>query len=178
MSIEIRTEEPMDYAKSNEVVYNAFKGATHSDGDEHNLVQRLRASSTFVPKLSLVAVLKNEIVGHIIFSKIIIVKKNNTPLESLALAPVSVHPNYQKKKIGGALINRGHMIAKELGFKSVILLGHPDYYPRFGYSRASKWGIQAPFDVPDEVFMAIELVSGALDGASGVVQYPSAFRIT
>jgi len=73
------------------------------------------------------------------------------------------------------LINEGLEQAKAAGYPSVIVLGHADYYPRFGFKSASLWGIQAPFDVPDEAFMALELTPGALKDVSGVVQYSEAF---
>lgn len=70
---------------------------------------------------------------------------------------------------------RAHAEARSLGHKSIVLLGHPSYYPRFGYQRASTWNITAPFDVPDEAFMAVELVPHGLKGVSGVVEYSKPF---
>jgi predicted N-acetyltransferase YhbS len=93
----------------------------------------------------------------------------------LALAPVSVVPEHQNKGIGSALISESLKIAKEIGFKSVIVLGHDKYYPRFGFKPASTWGIKAPFDVPDEFFMALELGDGALEDISGTVVYSKEF---
>ena len=81
---------------------------------------------------------------------------------ALALAPVAVLPAYQKQGIGGKLIVEGHRIARELGHNVIILVGHPDYYPRFGYSPAGKCNIQAPFEVPDDAFMVLELREGGL----------------
>ncbi|WP_262429174.1 GNAT family N-acetyltransferase [Paratissierella segnis] len=93
----------------------------------------------------------------------------------MALAPVSVLPEYQDRGIGTNLINKSINIAKKLGYKSVIVLGHENYYPRFGFKPASKWGIKAPFDVPDESFMALELNDGSLDGVTGTVVYAKEF---
>jgi len=137
----------------------------------------MRKSSSFIPKLSLVATDKNnnKILGHILLSKIKISKDDNEWVESLALAPVSVLPEYQNKGIGGLLITEALKKAKELGYNSVVVLGHPEYYPKFGFKKASLWGIKAPFDVPDEAFMAIELSKNGLNKASGVVEYPSVF---
>ena len=113
------------------------------------------------------------------FSRIWIVEDHSGPgnarFETLALAPLAVAPAYQKKGIGGRLIGQGLAAAKELGFSSVIVLGHSGYYPRFGFQKASKWGIKCPFEVPDEVFMALELTPRALSGHAGTVQYPSEF---
>jgi len=97
--------------------------------------------------------------------------------ESIALAPVSVHPKHQKKGIGSVLIKEGLARCKKGCFQSVIVLGHPEYYPRFGFKPASNWNISAPFDVPDEVFMAIELKDNALKNVRGVVQYPEEFNV-
>lgn len=95
---------------------------------------------------------------HILFSRIFIRRSNDELIESLALAPVSAHPDFQGQGIGAALIKEGHKLAKEKGFTSIILLGHATYYPKFGYKAASHWRIKAPFEVPDEVFMELELI--------------------
>ncbi|MGD9638004.1 MAG: GNAT family N-acetyltransferase [Alphaproteobacteria bacterium] len=172
MKLIIRQETKNDFNIVYNVVKSAFKAAEHSDGDEHNLVNRLRESKNFIPQLSLVAENKNEIIGHILFTKVTINKKT-----SLALAPVAVIPQYQDKGVGSGLILEGHNIAKNLGFSSVVVLGHPRYYPKFGYQPASNWNIKPPFDVPDDCFMAIELVHNGLKGVSGTVLYPEEFFI-
>lgn len=95
---------------------------------------------------------------------------------SLALAPVSVLPEFQGKGIGSALINYTHDKARNLGFTSIILLGHENYYPKFGYKLADSFGIELPFDVPKENCMAIELIENGLKGVSGTVEYPKEFN--
>ena len=173
MNITIRQELARVYKITEKVIKSAFANMELSDKKEHELVSRIRKSDAFIPKLSLVAINK-EIVGHILLSKIKIINDNQFA-ESLALAPVSVLPAYQNKGIGGLLITEALKEAKELGYKSVVVLGHPEYYPRFGFKKASFWGIKAPFEVPDEAFMAIELSENALNNVSGVVEYPSVF---
>jgi predicted N-acetyltransferase YhbS len=172
MNLEIRQEQVADYEFTENVVKLAFANAEHSDKKEHELVSRIRKSSSFIPELSLVATNKDNgsILGHILLSRIKI-----SIAESLALAPVSVLPEYQNKGVGGLLITAALNAAKELGYNSVVVLGHPEYYPKFGFKKASRWGIKAPFEVPDEAFMAIELRDRALSGISGVVEYPSVF---
>lgn len=170
MSIVIREENNKDFNEVYEVIKLAFMNAEHTDHNEHNLVNKLRDSEAFVKDLSLVAEDNDKIVGHIMLTKINI--GNN---ESLALAPLSVLPNYQKSGIGSKLIIESHKRAKELGYNSVVVLGHSDYYPRFGYEPASKWGIKAPFEVQDENFMAIELVKDGLKDVSGTVNYAKEF---
>lgn len=167
----IRTETPRDFPKVYEVNSTAF-----GRSEEAQLVDRLRSGDTFLDELSLVACIDNKIVGHILFTKIEIVnndRKNN----SIALAPIAVLPRYQKKGIGSQLVKEGLKKAKDLGHKSVVVLGHERFYPKFGFSPAHKWNIKAPFNVPIASFMALELEDGAFDNVDGVVQYPKAFSI-
>ncbi|EEL86966.1 N-acetyltransferase [Bacillus cereus] len=171
--VTIRQEQKNDYSKTEEVVKQAFLNEEFSDKTEHELVKRIRKCDAFIPELSLVAV-DEGIVGHILLSKISI-EQDGTSVESLALAPVSVARGHQKKGIGGKLIGAALEKAKELGYGSVVVLGHPEYYPKFGFKKTSDWNIKAPFEVPDEVFMVMELRENALQGVEGVVQYSSAF---
>ena len=170
--IEIRKEIESDYAD----VYELNKAAFGQES-ESKLVELLRKSNAFIPELSLVAVINNKIVGHILFTKIIIKDDSGNEFESLALAPMAVKPELQKKGIGGKLIRYGLNKARELGYKSVIVLGHEHYYPKFGFVPAEKWKIKAPFDVPKNVFMGIELVENGLTGVTGTVHYPEEFEM-
>jgi predicted N-acetyltransferase YhbS len=174
MEITIRQELIEDYHKTEELVELAFLHEDFSDKTEHKLVHRLRKSDAFMPELSLVAVEEEEIIGHILLSRIEIVNEDSK-VGSLALAPVSVSPAHQSKGIGSKLIAAVLNKSAELGFKSVIVLGHKDYYPKFGFKPASFWNIKAPFEVPDELFMAMELNEGALKDTCGMVKYSSAF---
>lgn len=143
---------------------------------EGRLVEVLRRNPHFIKGLSLVAVLNGKLVGHILFFPVLI-KGEGTVFRSLALAPMSVLPEYQRKGIGSAMVNLGIEEARADGFDSVIVLGHRDYYPRFGCLPASRFGITPPFDVPDEVFFAMELHPGGLQGVKGVVEYPPEFAV-
>ncbi|MDF2500807.1 MAG: N-acetyltransferase [Anaerosporomusa subterranea] len=176
MEIIIRQEIGADFDSVYKVVQAAFLNAAHTTHDEQNLVVRLRNSTAFVPALSLVAVVDDNIVGHIMFTKIVI-KAEKEMHTSLVLAPVSVLPEMQGKGIGEKLILEGHKIAQALGFTSVILVGHPGYYPRFGYIRASNFGITLPITAPDEAFMACQLTENALLEVNGVVEFPKQFFI-
>ncbi len=171
MNFTIRQENKADFKNIYELNLLAFE-----EKEEAVLVDLLRENDEFIPQLSLVALLNDEIIGHILFTKIKIIDGNGNENESLALAPMAVLPKYQKKGIGGQLIKSGLNTAKRLGFKSVIVLGHKDYYPKFGFKTASKWNIKSPFDVPDEVYMAIELVENGLLGISGIVKYSKEFE--
>lgn len=94
---------------------------------------------------------------------------------SLAVAPLAVLPEYQNRGIGGMLLKDAHKRAAALGYGTVVFLGHKDYYPRFGYRKAIKDGIEFPFDVPSEYFQIIELIPDALKSVNGMVCYPTVF---
>ncbi len=174
MSIIIRPEEPEHYPAVFSVIEAAFKEEEYSDGKEQFLVERLRKSEAFIPELSLVAVDKKIVVGHILLTKIQI-QDGDQQHPSLALAPVSVLPSYQGRKIGSQLITKAHKVAKALGYNSVMLLGHAGYYPRFGYELCINHGIQLPFEVPPENCMVVALRKNGLDGVKGMVVYPREF---
>ncbi|RAL24456.1 GNAT family N-acetyltransferase [Thermoflavimicrobium daqui] len=175
MKILIRQELTEEYNTTEMIVKRAFLNEVYSDKKEHLLINRIRKSDAFIPELSLVAIDQNkEMVGHILLSKITIVDAEKT-VDSLALAPVAVVPEYQKKGIGSQLIHDALKKAKKIGYHSVIVLGHKNYYPKFGFKPASLWNIRAPFEVPDEVFMALELTENSLKNVQGVVRYSDAF---
>ena len=174
MEVILRTETPADYKAVAHVIEEAFKTEQFSDGSEQFLVGKLRKSKAFIPELSIVADYNGEIVGHVLLTKIKIKSETET-FESLALAPVSVMPEFQKKGIGGQLIKESHSVAKTLGYQSIVILGHENYYPKFGYELCSKYGIKIPFEAPDENCLVIELVKDGLSGVSGTVQYDKAF---
>ncbi|MFX1521000.1 MAG: GNAT family N-acetyltransferase [Promethearchaeota archaeon] len=168
MEIRIRQEVKEDYKRVYEINKMAF-----GQENESKLIEKIRRGPNFVPELSLVAEKDNEIVGHILFSKMKIVGESE--YETLMLAPLAVIPKLQKQGIGGKLIKKGIEKAIELGFDSIIVVGHKDYYPKFGFQKASKWGVQCPFEVPEGAFMAIELTEKALENKAGVVQFPEEF---
>ncbi|WP_332647455.1 GNAT family N-acetyltransferase [Lysinibacillus sp. 54212] len=175
MDILIRQERIEEYTATEEVVKRAFLNEEYSNNKEHFLVSKIRKSDAFIPELSLVAIHQElGIIGHILLSKINIVDGEKS-VTSLALAPVAVVPEHQKKGIGSELIRAALRKAKEIGFGSVIVLGHQDYYPKFGFKGAHLWNIRAPFEVPNEIFMALELNEKALENVQGVVQYSKPF---
>lgn len=174
MEIKLRQETEQDHKSVFQVIQKAFENEEYSDHKEQFLVERLRKSNAFIPELSIVAEVDNKIVGHILLTKLEIENDINT-YESLALAPVSVLPEFQGKGVGSKLILHSHEVAKELGYKSIILLGHEKYYPRFGYELTNKYGIEMPFDVPAENCMVAVLAKNGLSGVRGKVIYPDAF---
>jgi len=169
MKINIRSEHSGDEAAITRVNDLAFK-----QPKEGILIEKLREKHGFEKELSIVAELDEEIIGHILFFPIHVREKNDLYL-TLSLAPLAVIPEYQRKGIGQQLIHEGHQRAKELGFTSVLVVGHPDYYPKTGYSKASGFEILCPVPAPDEAFMAIELMDGALNEVSGTAVFPEEY---
>ena len=171
MNIEIRAEKPQDYPAIKQINDLAFE-----QPNEGLLVEELRRNPSFIPELSLVALYDNVVVGHILFLPVRIMCEDS-PVISLSLAPMAVLPEHQGKGIGGRLIEEGIAVAKTLGYESIIVLGHPEYYPRFGFQPAGKWGIVPPYEgVPDEAFMAMELSENSLDGKAGVAEFPQEYE--
>ncbi|WP_163103018.1 GNAT family N-acetyltransferase [Peribacillus alkalitolerans] len=167
----IRTETPNDYKEVFHLNYLAFENRE----DESKLIERIRESEDFIPELTLVAEDHGEIVGHIMFSNAKIIN-GHEETEVIALGPVAVSPDCQKKGIGGLLIKEGLRRSKEMGFRLVFLIGHPTYYPRFGFKPAGHFGFQLKqFQVPEDVFMVYELLDGELERVSGELRYSNTF---
>jgi putative acetyltransferase len=165
----IRTEKPEDLEAVRQVNIAAF-----GRENEANLVDRLRGiASTF----SFVAVQSDRIVGHILFSPVVVEGKCSRNLSIVGLAPLAVLPNYQRQGIGTLLIRQGLKECARSGFNAVVVLGHPDFYSRFGFIPASRKSLKCEYDVPDEAFMVLELESGALEDCSGTVKYRSEFSL-
>lgn len=166
-SISIRPEAREDYPTVHDLVRRACRE------NEARLVDLLRESPEFVPALSLVAEMDGRIVGHLLFTP----TKTTGGGTVLALAPVAVDPPFQRQGVGSALVLRGLDECRRLGYGVVIVIGHPDYYPRFGFSPAREKGFEVLFPVPDEAFMVLELRSGALESARGTIVYSPAFEV-
>ncbi len=167
--LRIRPESKDDIEKIAEINRKAFGSETEPD-----LITAIRESEYFIPELSLVAELDGEPVGHILFS-VISIHEGERIWPALSLAPMAVLPSHQKRGVGAELVRRGLEECSRLGFDIVIVIGHPDYYSRFGFKPARSHGLEVAFDVPDAAFLVIELEKGALDDVRGMVQYPPAF---
>lgn len=126
------------------------------------------------PLVSLIAEDNGAIVGHIMFSPVSL--SGHPALRIMGLAPMAVAPEHQRKGIGSALVRAGLEQCRQLGFGAVVVLGHPAYYPRFGFSSAARFGIGCEYEVPEDVFMVLELHAGFLSGASGQIKYHAAFN--
>ncbi|MGE6487107.1 GNAT family N-acetyltransferase [Paenisporosarcina sp. NPDC076898] len=167
----IRTETKNDFKHVFNLNYTTFGNRD----DEAKLVEQIRFSDGFIPKLSIVAEDQGDIVGHLLLSKAKLTNEGKDKVV-IVLAPVAVLPKFQKKGIGSKLIEEGLKRAKKEGYGLVFLIGHPDYYPKFGFQPARAHGLElTQFQVPDDVFMVCELIDGELENNVGELHYPKAF---
>lgn len=163
----IRTERQCDFDEIRTVVKTAFAGAEHTDGNEHNLVDKLRCTDEYLPELSLVAEMDGKIVGYAKFSQI-----NIGNSKAIALAPLAVLPGFQNHGIGRALIETGHRNAEEGDYYCSVVLGSPEYYSKSGYLPALSFGIAAPFEIPPQFYMVFPFKP---ELPHGTVRYSQAF---
>ena len=163
----IRGETENDRAAVYAVNVSAFELPS-----EAILVDALREHAE--PYVSLVAELDGILVGHIMFSPVSL--SGNPALMLMGLGPMAVVPEHQREGIGSALIREGLERCRQLGVKGVVVLGHPAYYPRFSFRPSTQFGIDSEYEVPEEVFMIMELEAGALNGKTGRISYHAAFK--
>ncbi|MFQ5997172.1 MAG: GNAT family N-acetyltransferase [Dehalococcoidales bacterium] len=164
----IRPETPEDVDSIRYVNKQAF-----SQENEAELIEKLRNRGVLT--ISLVAIQDGEIVGHIAFSPVVIASECSN-FEAIALAPMAVLPAYQGKGIGSQMVRAGLEECLRLGHEIIVVLGYPDYYPRFGFVLAGPRGIACEFEVPEEAWMILELRKGALNGRRGTVRFQPEFK--
>jgi putative acetyltransferase len=166
--VTIRQEQEGDIEEVRKLNEMAFDGPA-----EARVVDKLRQICDDC--LSMVAVEDDKIVGHIMFSPATIENGKNV-IRGMGLAPIAVLPNRQRKGIGSALIERGLALLREKGYPFVIVLGHPDYYPRFGFLPASQYNLRSQWEgIPDEAFMILIFDNKSLEGVQGVARYRDEF---
>jgi predicted N-acetyltransferase YhbS len=169
----IRKETKKDYEAINELVKDAFKTAEVTDGGEHRFVDFRRRSGRYIPDLSLVAEVKNKIVGYIMISETYVSCNGNNHLV-LYLAPLAVDKNFRKENVGGRLVKYSLSKAKDMGYKAVFLAGNENYYKRFGFVPTCIYEIECNIKISEEQkknIMVCELYPGALKGITGTVMF-------
>jgi putative acetyltransferase len=164
--LEIRPEAPADHDAARELLRAAFEPG----GGEPELVDALRAAGDHVPELCLAALEAGELIGHVFYSRVTL----DSGHEALALAPMAVRPDAQRRGVGSRLVEESLVRAAKTDFPLVVVLGHPAYYPRFGFEPADRFGVLAPWEVPPEAWMVHPLPAYHPD-ARGLVTYPAAF---
>jgi putative acetyltransferase len=167
LAFRIREELSDDQHEVRKVNEAAFEHAGEAD-----LVDNLRREGVVL--LSLVAELDGEIVGHILFTRMTI-ETAQGPVQAVSLAPMAVIPERQRCQVGSNLVRHGLEILRERGERIVLVLGHKDYYPRFGFAAAKAEGLSSHF--PPDAYMALELSEGALTDVRGLVRYAAAFGL-
>jgi putative acetyltransferase len=168
--VRVQEEQLQDIEAIHKVNVRAFGGSLEAD-----LVDRLRNNCANL--LSLAAVKQNEIVGHILFSPITIENEERNIL-GMGLAPMAVLPEHQRQGIGSKLITKGVTMLKDRQCPFIIVLGHAEYYPRFGFEPASRHGIRSEWKVPDDAFMILVLSTSEMQGISGLAKYRPEFAET
>jgi len=159
-------EEECDRVAVRSVNLAAFQSPFEAD-----LVDILREHAS--PVVSLVAEEDEDIVGHIMFSPVSLT--GHPGIRAMGLGPVAVAPHHQRTGIGTRLVQTGLEHCRQRGFHAAVVLGHPEYYPRFGFLPSSRYGISSDFNVPEPVFMALELQPDSLSGRTGTIKYHPAF---
>ena len=168
MNIIIRQEKQDEFKQIYDLVKIAFQTAKVSNGKEQDFVNQLRSSSGYIPELALVAEENDKLIGHIMLTRNYITTISCSK-ETLLLAPLSVALEYRNKGVGSKLINKSFELAKSMGYKSVVLVGDPAYYSRFGFKKSADLGIRHLQNIPEEYVLTCELVPGALYGISGTI---------
>lgn len=168
----IRQENNIDHPAINQLIHLCF-----GRQDESILINTVRSNTAFIPSLSLVALFKDKIVGHIFFINIKIISNDQTETSALSLASVVVSPEFQHQGIGKQILKQGLEKATALGYKAVFVPGYENYYRKFGFIPASIYHIEFPLNVPGKNFMALELVPEALQNTSGVAEYVPEFNM-
>lgn len=163
----IRPETAADIAAIREVNESVFGQSAEAD-----LVDALRQARKIT--LSLVAVEAKEVVGYLLFSPATIETPNGV-VPALGLAPIAVTPTMQRRGIGSQLMRTGIDQCRQLAHQRIVVVGHPEYYRRFNFVRANKYGLRCEYDVPVENFMALELSAGAFANCAGLVKYAPEF---
>lgn len=177
MKLVLRQENANDHYKVEELTREAFWGYFNPTCDEHYLAHLLRNIPAFVQELDYVAEADGRLVGNIMYTKAKVVTSNGGEHEVLTFGPLSVLPEYWNCGVGSALVRHTILKAKKMGYRAIVIYGHPDYYLRFGFRSADIFGITTPDGKNFDALMAMPLYDGALDGISGAFHEDPIFNI-
>jgi predicted N-acetyltransferase YhbS len=185
LGMSIRLETYADYDAVERLTYHAFQTMTYPDGSrdpyvsEHYLIHLMRNTPAFIAELDFVGELDGEIIAHIAYTKSKVVRSDEYELDTVTFGPVSVKPEMHRMGFGAEIIDYSLNQARKLGFGAVVILGHPNYYQRFGFRRAEEFGLLLMdyTGVFDGAFMALELIAGYLGDAGGVWYEDDVFHI-
>lgn len=166
----VRPEAPADAAAIAAAVRRSYHGVAYSNQREHLMIERLRRSPAYIPELALVAEVGGAIAGHIMLTRIRI-RSEHGDVAALALAPLSVAPEFQRQGVGAALVRQAHRRGAELGYGAIVLVGIAGYYQQFGYQPLGNYPITLPFQVHPDHSLIIALAADGLDGVAGQVEY-------
>lgn len=166
----VRQENINDYEEIDRLLLEAFGGS-----QEIQLVRQIRRSQDYIPSLSFVAVDNNVIVGHLLFSKVQLTFDSGEVCQILSLAPLSVLPQHQKQGVGSTLVLHGLNEVRKIAYPLIVVIGHPQYYLKFGFVLAKPFGLRVKYKVPDNAFFVMEIEKGFLHQRSGLVEFPEYF---
>lgn len=164
----IREETPPEYGRIHRLVETAFRTARVKEGDEQDYVERLRATAGYIPELALVAQAGDELIGHVMLTRIRLKTDDGRDVRSLLLAPLSVLLEHRSRGVGAALVREALRRAGLMGYEAVFLVGDPGYYNRFGFRAAAEFSVSCSESIPARYVLAMELVPGSL--AMGTVE--------
>ncbi|MFP3155988.1 N-acetyltransferase [Lachnospiraceae bacterium ZAX-1] len=178
--LEIQLEQPDDYDEVERLTFDAFEtmelpGRTHTD--EHYLAHLLRSQTAAIPELDFVGILDGEMVANIMYTRSKIIRPDGGKIETATFGPVSVKPTLHNKGIGTAMIRHSLNEARNLGFGAIVIVGHPTYYPRFGFKPASGFNLAMPDGSILDAFMALELKEDYLGTVGGKWYEDDVFHI-
>ena len=168
--MKIRQEVKDDYASIYELIKTAFKTAKVSSGTEQDYAVMLRNGIGYIPELALVAEIDKLLVGHIMLTKTYITN-SESKYETILLGPLSVKFDFRNTGVGAKLIENSFNLARRIGYTSVVLVGDPNYYNRFGFRTSVDFGIKNSNEIPDEYVLACELTPNALEEVNGKIYF-------
>lgn len=174
--MEIRSIRRKDYKEVEQVIRQSFSSSEHGYGNEAELVEKIRTEHSYVEGLEVVATEGARIIGYGLLSEVEIINAKES-FTGLVLAPLAVLPSWQGKKVGEKLLKELEKRAVQQEFPYISILGHPQYYSRFGYVPAEKYKVTTPFEVPAEAFMIRPLQADALKNVLGCIKYAQAFGV-